>query len=317
MNPSDEALRPAVRSRLRLRHFELFRQVCELSSMRKAAAAVHMTQPAATKLIQELEEMFQAPLFRRTRRGMQITPQGEILRRHIGVVMTDIGNIATELDRYAHGGGGDIRLGIIPSLSPALLAQSTNALLREHPGTRFSMQEGTADALMEQLARNELDISFGRVLQARQALPLRVTPVYTEAFDIVCAREHPLARQPALKWKDLAGERWALPAVGTPLREIADSLFISRGDLRPEVAVASSSFHQMRYVIGAGELLGVLPHSIAQKAQADGELAILAPPRAPRVAPICLMVRADIEPLPVVSAFERTVQRTARALGLT
>ncbi len=67
--------------------------------MRKAATASYMTQPAATKLIHELEEMFRVVLFQRNRRGMQLTPHGEILRRHIGIVMADIGNISWSRER--------------------------------------------------------------------------------------------------------------------------------------------------------------------------------------------------------------------------
>ena len=110
-----------IKSRLRLKHLEVFRNVCELHTIRKAATASNMTQPAATKLIHELEEMFRVVLFQRNRRGMQLTPHGEILRRHIGIVMADIGNISAELDLFTRGGGGHIRLGILPSLSSALL----------------------------------------------------------------------------------------------------------------------------------------------------------------------------------------------------
>ena len=311
-----EPVRAVIRSRLRLKHFEVFRQVCELHTIRKAAAASNMTQPAATKLIRELEDMFQVVLFQRNRRGMQLTQHGEILRRHIGIVMADIGNIAEDMDQFTHGGGGMIRLGIIPSLSSVLLARCINGLLEAHPRARFSVQEGTTDTLMHELVRNNLDIIFGRVLHADHPQSLRVTKVYTEAFDIVCARENPLARQADVKWKDLANAQWVLPEIGSPLREIAEGMFTARGNLRPVVAVASSSFHQMRYVIGLGPLLGVLPHSIAQTGQRDGDLAILRPKQAAKVAPISLIARSDIEQPSIVAAFETIAIRTARELLL-
>lgn len=309
-------LRAAIRSRLRLKHFEVFRHVCELHTMRKAAAASHMTQPAATKLVQELEDMFQAVLFHRNRRGMQLTQHGEILRRHIGTVMADIGQISAELDRFTRGGGGLIRLGIIPSLSHTLLARCVNVLLADLPGARFAITEGTTDELLQGLAHNQLDVTFGRMLHAGHPANLRVTKVYTEAFDIVCSPRHPLARQSAPKWPDLASATWVLPAVGSPLREITESMFTARGNLRPDVAVASSSFHQMRYVIGSGDLLGVLPHSIAIAGEAEGDIVILRPKQAGKVAPISVIVRDDIELAPGVVAFEKVAVREAKGLGL-
>jgi DNA-binding transcriptional LysR family regulator len=318
MDPADRPaqIRPAIRSRLRLKHFELFRHLCELHTMRKAAAASHMTQPAATKLVQELEDMFQAVLFTRNRRGMQLTQHGEILRRHIGTVLADIGQISAELDRFTRGGGGLIRLGIIPSLSPTLLAHCINELLESHPGSTFATSEGTTDDLMQRLARGELDVMFGRVLHAGHPASLRAAKVYTEAFDIVCGRRHPLARQAGVKWSELARASWVLPPVGSPLREITESMFTARGNLRPVAAVASSSFHQMRYVIAGGQLLGVLPHSIAAVAEAEGDIVVLRPRSAAKVAPISVIVRGDIELSPLVAAFEAIAVRAAKGLGL-
>lgn len=275
-----------------------------------------MTQPAATKLIRELEDMFEVILFHRTRRGMQLTAHGEILRRHIAIVMTDVDNISAELDQFTRGGRGEVRLGIIPSLSPILLARCINGLLEAHPRVHFSLQEGTTDELLDQLVRNNLDVIFGRMLQVGHPASLRVTKVYTEAFDIVCGKRNPLAKRTDVKWRDLARESWVLAGIGSPLREIADMMFTARGDPRPVVAVASSSFYQMRYVIGSGTLLGVMPHSIAETGRADGDLVVLRPKEGAKVTPISLIARSDIELPPLVAAFEKMTIQAAQALGL-
>jgi DNA-binding transcriptional LysR family regulator len=313
---TDDALQAVIRSRFRLKHLEVFRNVCELHTLRKAAAASNMTQPAATKLIQELEDVFRVVLFQRNRRGMQLTPHGEILRRHVGVVLADIGNISSELDQFTRGGAGTIRLGILPSLSSTLLARCINGFLEDHPRVQFSVHEGTTDELLDLLSDNKLDLTFGRILHKSQSARLRASKVYTEAFDIVCGRRHRLAVQANLRWKELAGEKWVLPATGSPLREIADGIFTIRGNLRPVVAVACSCFHQMRHVIASGELLGILPHSMAERAAADGDLTILRPRQAAQVAPISLIVRRDIELPPIVAAFESAVLQFAKTLSL-
>lgn len=311
----EHSVHAIIRSRFRLRHLEVFRNVCELHTIRKAAAASNMTQPAATKLIQELEDMFRVVLFQRTRRGMQLTQHGEIIRRHVNIVFADIGNISTELEQLTRGGGGLIRLGILPSLSATLLSHCINELLAEHPLTQLSVREGTTDELLGQLLRNELDITFGRILHASQAENLRIAKVYTETFDIVCGKNNPLATQEDIKWRDLAAAKWVLPELGSPLREIADSMFTARGNLRPVVAVTSSSFHQMRYVIAAGQLLGVLPHSLVQRASVECDLVVLRPKQAAQVAPISLITRNDFEPSSTVSSFQRIALKAAQNLN--
>lgn len=276
-----------------------------------------MTQPAATKLIQELEDMLGVSLFQRDRRGMKLTAHGAIVRRHVDVLLANVDDLREELKAFDEGASGRIRLGIIPSLSPSLLAGAVATTLVAQPGTRFEMQEGATDALLSALARNDLDIVFGRVLDAQRAEALNIVPIYTESFAIACSVRHPLSHRPRVGWHQLSRASWALPASGTPLRELADNLFTTHGVLRPRVAVASSSFHQLRHLIGSSELLGFLPRSIAEPARANGELALLKPTLGADFSPISLLSRADAEASPAVVAFARTVRQTALAMGLT
>jgi DNA-binding transcriptional LysR family regulator len=306
----------ALHSRLKLRHLELFRNVCDLQTLRKAADASSMTQPAATKLVQEMEEMFGAPLFERDRRGMKLTQQGAVVRRHIDILLADVGNMRAEVDLFSQGATGRIRLGIIPSLASALLAESIARTLAANPGVRFNMQEGATTELLASLARNDLDLCFGRVLDEGTAARLRVINVYTESFAIVCGTGHPLARNKRLPWSRLAQEQWALPVAGTPLRELADSLFTRNKVLRPAVSVESSSFHQMRHLIARSRLIGVVPRSIALQGQAAKDLVLLKPDVGADFAPISLILRKEFDQPPLIEEFARRVCATARSLKL-
>ena len=75
--------RKVLAGRLRFKHLELFQNVVDQHTLRAAAEVSSMSQPAATKLVQELEEMFGVPLFQRGKRGMRPTHYGEVMRRHI------------------------------------------------------------------------------------------------------------------------------------------------------------------------------------------------------------------------------------------
>lgn len=308
---------PAVfKSRLRLKHLELFRHVCELHSLRKAAEASSMTQPAATKLIHELEDMFGVTLFQRDRRGMRSTQHGDLVKRHFQVVMADLGNLCVDLDMFARGGSGTVKLGIVPSLSSVLLSHAINKLLVDHPNVHFEITEGPTNSLMSELLHNNLDLFFGRILNRIQADQLRIKTIYTESFDIVCATSHRLNTLTTVTWHDLAKQRWVLPATGTPLREMAEHMFTAQGMLRPEVSVASSSFHQMRFVVAAGNLIGVLPRTIAQQAESDGDLKCLRPSHRAKFAPISLISRNDVDRPPLIDKFENIVVKAATDLGL-
>lgn len=313
--PPTRALPASVKTRLRLKHLELFRNICELQSLRRAADACSMTQPAATKLVQELEDMFGLPLFHRDRRGMRPTANGHAVRRHIQVVMADVANMYADVHFLAAGATGLLRLGIVPSLSSALLAASINKLVSTHPGVRVEMRESSTDELLHDLHANNLDIMFGRVLRVGDASRLRITEVYTESFEIVCARQHRLARRRMVDWRNLSEEQWVLPGTG-PLREMAEDMFTAAGVLRPVVSVAAGCFHQTRHVIASGSLLGILPRSLALQGQKEGDVVVLRTGAGLRFAPISLIARKDIELPPVVDEFQRVALQAAGDLRL-
>ncbi|WP_213956653.1 MULTISPECIES: LysR substrate-binding domain-containing protein [unclassified Variovorax] len=306
----------ALQGRLKLKHLELFRHVCELQTLRKAADTSSMTQPAATKLIQDLEDMLGVQLFERDRRGMKLTQYGVVVRRHIAILQADIGNMTREVEAVADGASGHIRLGILPSLASELLARSVERTIVQWPRVRFSMQEGATTELLASLARNDLDLCFGRVLDATQAKSLRVMNVYTESFAIVCGTASPLARRRKVGWDELARGRWVLPAAGTPLRELTDNLFTRQGVLRPEVAVESSSFEKMRHVIARTSLLGVLPRSIALQGKVARDLMLLGPELSGDFSPISLLFRSEVEQPPLVEHFAEIVRESAAQLKL-
>jgi DNA-binding transcriptional LysR family regulator len=303
-------------ARLRFKHLELFRAVCEHRTLRRAAEASAMTQPAATKLVREMEDMLGVPLFERDRRGMHLTVHGEMLARHVGIVLADLAKLSHDIALSAAGATGQIRLGIIPSLNAELLARAMAQLLRRWPELRFSIKEGAASELLGYLGRNELDLCFGRVLSMQGRAELRVIDVYTEPFAIVCSAGHALARRRAPAWDQLARGHWALPAAGTPLRELIDNLFTSNASPRPIVAVETSDFEKMRFIIARTELFGVLPRSVALRGKADGGLAILKASVGDDFAPVSLILRKGIHQSVQVEEFVRSVGATAAALKL-
>lgn len=306
---------PAVfKSRLRMKHLELFRNLCELHSLRKAAEASSMTQPAATKLIQELESMFGVPLFERDRRGMRPNAHGDLIKRHFNVVMSDVGHMCDELALYASGGAGVVRLGIVPSLSAQLLARITDDLLSAHPNVRLELTEGATDRLMEGLRRNDLDLIFGRILDRARISELRVVEVYTESFEVVSAAGHPLARKARVSWEDLSQARWILPATGRAARH------------------GRAVVHRPRHPAPRrlGRVQQFPPDALRHRGQpADRAAAHLRrparrgagrhrqafPAERARFAPISLISRQDFEQPPVVRQFEAIVLRAARDLG--
>jgi DNA-binding transcriptional LysR family regulator len=312
----DLSFSKTLTSRLRVKHLDLFRRVMELQSLRRAADACSMTQPAATKLVRELEEMFDAGLFLRGKRGMQPTHHAEVLQRHVAVLIADLARTEEAMALAAQGGSGHVRVGVLPSLAPGLLTQSVVRLLAAYPRLRFSIQEANTNELLESLARNELDVTFGRVVERSVSEELRLVEVYDEPFAIVARAGHPMARLRLPDWKTLSQAVWILPAAASPMRLFINGLFSQHRAFRPVVAVECSTLEKVHHLIAGSDMLGLLPRSFALRGKAAGELAIIKRDLGKKFVPVSLISRGHVQRPPALDALEKMVCAVAGELGL-
>ncbi len=303
-------------SRLKLKHLSLFNHVCAHRNLHRAASAASMTQPAATKLIQEMEDMFGVPLFERGRHGMALTHYGQALQRHVAVLLGDVATMRTEMQLMSLGAVGQVRLGVLPSVSSDLLAAAIAATRAAYPGMRFIITEAPASDLVERLQRSELDLTFGRVLDLDLARELEIIDVYDESFVIAARADHPLARRRQLTLEQLNGEPWILAAAGTPIRNRIDSLFTGNAALRPAVAVECNSFERMYHLIARTAMLGVLPRGMGLQGRAQGHLSVLRYELGANFAPVKLIFRKQAATPPGIVRFAQEVQAAARELRL-
>ena len=303
-------------TRLKVKHLDLFRNVCEQQNLHRAAEASTMTQPAATKLIHEIEDMFGVPLFERGRHGMELTHYGHALQRHVTLLMGDITTMQAEMQLMSEGAVGRVRLGVLPSVSSDLLALAIAKARAEHPGVRFLITEAPASELVASLLRSDLDLTIGRVLALVVARPLRIVDVYDESFVIAARAGHPLARRRSPKLGLLNQEPWVLPAPGTPMRNLIDGLFTRHAALRPSVGVECNSFERMAHLIARMPMLGVFPRGLALQGQARGELSVLQFELGASFAPVSLIFRKHAALPPGIARFEQAVLAAARELQL-
>ncbi len=288
---------------LKIKHLEVFNAVVDNQTLRKAAEAIHITQPSATKLIQELESMLGAQLFTRNRKGMWLTQYGEVLKRHTSTLMADLAEMRREITQLQKGEVGQIRLGFVPSFNPELLSQTILSGLTKFPEIQMRTFEGSTNELLASMERNELDLILGRILNIKIANQYMMHPIYKESFAIVCGDKSFHSSKSNINWEQLSKGQWILPALQTPFREMIDNLFTQHGALRPNVVVESSSFEKIQKLIINTELLGILPTSLALQGQKNNALKILKPNLGKNFAPISLIYRKDIKISPVVQKF--------------
>ena len=217
--------------RLRIRHFELLSHLALDPTLRAAAAKMALTQPAATKLLQDIENVFQASLFQRGSAGLIATPVGQYLMEQATLVINRLSHVAENTHQISHGRWPSIRIGtysVLPRVPMAIAA-----LRREFPKVSVLIREATIRTLLEELAAGKLDAVVGTVppdlLASSYLVGMNVQPVSHDKLCVVASPSHPLCRRRLLSWPDLYGCAWLLPPTESLLRRAFTGKYLDLG----------------------------------------------------------------------------------------
>jgi len=270
--PGQRHFRIAERAltRLKLRQLRLLVAVAEFNSIQRASRDLSISQPAASKLIRDLEQDFGVQLFERTNRGVVPTNFGEALVRHGRLILAQVFHAAQELDDISEGSGGRIVIGTLLAASALLLPKTIASVAAKKPKLSFKLVEGTHDVLMPALRAGDLDMVVGHLPAHRYRSELTQVKLYDERVVAVTRSGHPLQKRKRVIFGDLMRFGWILPPPETTLRRHIDILFLDRNHGLPERVVESVSYLTNRELLASSNLLGILPqHVIDRDVSAD------------------------------------------------
>jgi DNA-binding transcriptional LysR family regulator len=260
---ADPDIRPLI-GRLKLRQIALVVALDLHRSLRRAADAIAVTQPAATRLLRDLEQAFGAALFVRHPWGMEPTPAGEALTRYARILLTEVGEAQTELRLLAAGARGVLRIGCVTGAVPGWLVPAARAVRRSRPGLRLTMLVNTSDMLIDELLAGTLDVAIGRLTEHADPALLSIVTLGDEPLCIVARRGHPLAQRRRVSARDLEGATWILQTPGSPMRQESGTLFDRLGVQLPADVIETASIVATGGLLRDTDALSVMPLDLAE-----------------------------------------------------
>ncbi|HVC56089.1 MAG TPA: LysR family transcriptional regulator [Stellaceae bacterium] len=238
---------------MELRSLHYFVRIAELGSITRAAAHLHLAQPALTRHVQRLEEELGVTLFTRVNRGVRLTEGGQKLLDGASRILRDVERTADEIRAQDAQPSGRIILGITPTLCPVLVPELFARLRRDVPRVELKIMhagmvrleefviDGRVDvALLSELSRSRLIVS---TQLAREEMVLLTRPGATPRGTV--------------SGEDLG----AIPLVlGDGLRAAMDALLAGRG-VKLKVEIEINDHETMRLMVQEGVAASILPYS--------------------------------------------------------
>jgi DNA-binding transcriptional LysR family regulator len=247
--------------RLKLRHLVLVDALTRHGSVHGAAAALHMTQPVATRTLQELEAILGVPLYERGRRGVTPTTIGDAFTRHARAVLAQISQADRQVTELANAHRGTVVVGTYPGGSNMLLAQAIAALKSERPLLTVIVRESSPEALSAELEAGRIDLIVGRFTSPTTESEMR-TPLYDESIEICTRAQHPLAQRRTIALADLGDYPWIIPGTETALRREIEQLFARHAMPLPENRIEAPSWLIVRQLLLESDFIAGLPRPI-------------------------------------------------------
>lgn len=244
--------------RIHLRQLKLLVAIADEGSLARAAAALHVTQPAATKTLRQLEEIIGADLAERGPGGSALTPLGEVLCHRARAILTEIREAEEELGLWQAGGTGQVNVGAMPVSTPALIPKTLLLLAQVAPRVTVRVFEGSSNSLLKRLADGELDLVVGRFWSGED--PLVITEeLYASAFRLHIRTGHPLGRQKTVSLKEASSYKWIMPPPGAHIRAALEDMFRASALPVPDHPVETTSFQVMRHMLLSSDMVAPLP----------------------------------------------------------
>lgn len=259
-------------SRLRLKQLRLLIALDEFGSLHKAADAVAITQPGATKALHEIESTLGSTLFERTPKGLAPNDLGRCVIRYARLIHTDVAHLREEMLGIMQGHGGRLSVGVIMGAVPVLV-ECLARLRAKQPQLSVEIVEDTSARLLALLDEGRLDIAICRTSVSKNPAAYDCRLRDQEPLIVVANTRHRFAGRDLLTLSELADSPWVVFPVNMPMRLTLEREFREAGLNFPTYPIeTSSTFTTLSLLLQDPHLVAVMPVDVAQMAVTHGML---------------------------------------------
>lgn len=243
-----------------LRHINYFLAVAKYQSFTRAAAALHVSQPALSQQIKQLEDSLGAQLFDRTGRTVRLTDVGEVYRHYARRALQDLDEGKRAIHDVADLSRGSLRVAVTPTFTAYLVGPLVKAFHDRYPNITLTIRELPQERMEMLLIDDELDI--GIAFDEAHSHDIDAQRLLVETLALMVGRDHPLAKRRTMKLDALNELSLVLLSTEFSTRDQIDRRCLQHG-IRPRVLMEVNSVSAVVEIILRTNLSTLLPAAIA------------------------------------------------------
>lgn len=242
------------------RHIQYFLAVAEHLSFTKAATALHVSQPALSQQVRQLEESLGAPLFDRSGRTTRLTDAGHVYLLYARRADQELREAKRAIHDVSDLSRGSLRVAVTPTFTTYLVGPLIEAFHARHPGITVNLKELAQERIEELLMAGELDagIAFDEINTA----DLEAVPLLNETLALVVNCRHRLAKQQSITSQGLNAESLVLLSTEFATREQINR-YCRKYEIHPKVQMEANALGAVIEIVRRTNLATLVPAKIA------------------------------------------------------
>jgi DNA-binding transcriptional LysR family regulator len=276
-DPSEVLLRDSggetlARSGLKIAHLRMIVALEEHGQVSAAASVLNISQPAASRMIAEMEAILGAPICDRLPRGVALTPYGTALARRAKAVLLELREVDREVSELKAGKGGSIFLGAVTAPAIELVIPAIKIVRERYPKVEINMQVETSSVLAKELLASRHDFIIARIPDDLNPRLFEARVIGVEKACLIVRRGHPLMARPVVRLEELHGFDWVLQPGGSLLRRTLEGIFVSHNAPLPDRILNTSSLLLTLVMVAQTDAIAAVSLEVAKFLKGRGEL---------------------------------------------
>lgn len=243
---------------MNLRDLKYLVAVAEHQHFGRAAEACFVSQPTLSTQLKKLEQTLGVTLIERTNRRVMLSPEGEQIVAQAQRILVEVNALTAMSEHLRDPMGGELRLGIIPTIAPYLLPKILAPIAAEFPNLNIQLTEGQTSHITRMLKHGDLDAVLLALPLPMQEENIEEAELYTEAFLFAVAAEHPKAQKRSVSTEDLQDEEVLLLEDGHCLRDQALAICHAHRGVESS-NFSATSLETLRQLVAANMGITLMP----------------------------------------------------------
>ncbi|HUH40979.1 MAG TPA: LysR family transcriptional regulator [Castellaniella sp.] len=257
-----------------VRQIEVFVSIAANGSVRGAADELHLTQPAISMALAELERQLGAPVFDRARGRLRLNARGREQLSQAQEVLARLNDMLREHPEHAGELSGELRIGTSNTVGNYLVGELLGAFVARHPMVSLHLDVDNTRSITQKLLDHDADLACVEGPVNHPGLETR--PWRSDALVVCAAPTDPLALKAKLRPPDFAGARWILRERGSATRSQTEQALSALPS--GQILLELGQIEAIKQAVMAGLGIACLPQAATQDAVATGRLRILHTP---------------------------------------